>query len=108
MEAGEFYASTGVELKDLILENNKLSIEVKKETGITYQISFIGCKKGKTEPEQFMSVEGDKASFELTNDILFVRSKITSSKLHENPIEDLLYEIAWTQPVITKTATNNK
>lgn len=101
MEAGEFYASTGVELKDVILNNNKLSIEVKKETDITYQISFIGCKKGKTEPEEFISVEGDKASFELTNDILFVRCKIISSKLHGNPIEDLLYETAWTQPMIT-------
>ena len=108
MEAGEFYASTGVELNEVILENEKLSIEVKKEANIKYQISFIGCKKGKTEPEQFMSVEGDKASFELTNDILFVRGKIISSKLHGNPIEDLLYETAWTQPVITKTATNSK
>ena len=101
LEAGEFYASTGIELKNLILDNNKLSIEVKKETDITYQISFIGCKKGKTEPEEFMSVEGNMASFELTNDILFVRCKIISSKLHANPIEDLLYETAWTQPVLT-------
>jgi hypothetical protein len=108
MEAGKFYASTGVELKELKLDNNELSIEVKKETGITYQISFTGCKKGKTEPEEFMSVEGDKASFKLTNDILFVRCKITSSKLHGNPVEDILYETAWTQPVLTKTANNNK
>jgi hypothetical protein len=101
MEAGEFYASTGVELKNLKLENNKISIEVKKEADITYKISFIGYKKGKTEPEEFISIEGDKASFELTKDIIFVRSKIVSSKLHRNPIEDLLYESAWTQPVLT-------
>jgi hypothetical protein len=30
MEAGEFYASTGVELKELTLDKNKLFIEVKK------------------------------------------------------------------------------
>lgn len=101
MEAGEFYASTGVELQNLIWDNNKLSIEVKKEIDITYKISFIGCKKGKTEPEEFMTVEGDKASFEFTNDILFVRCKIISSKLHGNPIEDLLYQTAWTQPVLS-------
>jgi hypothetical protein len=99
MEEGEFYASTGVDLRALKLENNKLSIEVKKETGIDYQISFIGCKKGKTEPEVLMSVKGIKASFELTDDILFVRSKIVSTKLNENPIEDLIYESAWTQPM---------
>ncbi|MFT7247256.1 MAG: hypothetical protein ACI9QN_000993 [Arcticibacterium sp.] len=103
MEAGEFYASTGVELNELILDKNKLSIEVKKDPNVTYQITFIGCKKGKTETEELISVEGDKASFELTNDLLFVRCKITSSKLHENPIEDLLYETAWTQPVQTIT-----
>jgi hypothetical protein len=108
MEGGQFYASTGVALKDLTFRNNKLSVDVKKEENTTYTISFIGCKKGKTDPEEFMSVDGDKASFELTNDILFVRCKITSSKLHGNPIEGLIYETAWTQPVITKTATNSK
>lgn len=99
MEAGQFYASTGVELKDLIFDENKLSIEVDREAGIFYNISFIGCKKGETEPEIFMSIEGDMASFELTNEILYVRCKITSSKKHSNPIEDLLFETAWTQPV---------
>ncbi len=100
MEAGSFYASTGVELKELTLDDNKLSIEVKKEKDITYKISFVGCKKGDITSEEFMNVEGDKASFDLTNDILFVRCKITSSKLNGNPIEDLLYETAWTQPVL--------
>ena len=47
-----------------------------------------------------MSVEGEKAIFQLTDDILFIRSKIISSKLQGNPIEDLLYETAWTQPMI--------
>ena len=100
MEEGEFYASTGVELNVLTLDKNKISIEVNQESGITYEIAFIGCKKGNTMPEELMSTEGIKASFELTDDLLFVRCKITSSKLHENPVEDLLYETAWTQPVL--------
>jgi hypothetical protein len=54
-----------------------------------------------TESEEFMSFKGDKATFELTNDMLFVRCKITSSKLQNNPVEDLAYETAWTQPVTT-------
>ncbi len=102
MEEGQFYASTGVTLKDVRFQNSKLSIVVKKEENVNYTISFIGCKKGEIEPEEFMSVKRDSASFELTDDILFVRCKITSSKLHKNPIEDLIYETAWTQPVITK------
>jgi hypothetical protein len=101
MELGDFYASTGVNLKELAFEHNKLSVEVNKESGVTYQITFIGCKKGKNEPEVFETVDGHKASFELTEDMLYVRSKIISSKLHSNPIEDLIYETAWTQPVQT-------
>jgi len=84
----------------LITDNNILSVEVEKKPESTYQISFIGCRKGQAEPEIFMSTEGDKASFKLTNDILFVRCKIISSKLHGNPIENLLYETAWTQPLL--------
>ena len=50
-------------------------------------------------PVEFKTFEGSQASFELTDDILFVRCKITSTKLQDNPIEDILYEMAWTQPV---------
>ncbi|WP_190809960.1 histidinol-phosphatase [Flagellimonas sp. S3867] len=100
METGDFYASTGVELSSLIVDEKKISIEVNQKAGVTYQITFIGCKKGKDIPEELTSTEGFKASFELTDDLLFVRCKITSSKLHENPVEDLLYETAWTQPVL--------
>ncbi len=100
MEVGQFYATSGVILKGLEFDNFNLSVEVVQETGITYAMSFIGCRKGQSEPEEFKSVEGTKANFELTDDILFVRCKITSSKLHSNPIENILYEMAWTQPVL--------
>jgi len=99
METGDFYASTGVELKDLIIDKSKIAVEVMQEEGVIYKIEFVGCKKGKDVPEVLMSINGAKASFELTDDLLFVRCKITSSKLQENPIENILYETAWTQPV---------
>jgi len=51
-------------------------------------------------PEVFLSVEGSRASFDITDDL---RSKVVSSKLHANPIEDLIYESAWTQPVLLNT-----
>jgi len=98
MEAGQFYATSGVILKGLEFDQNKLLVEVAQETGISYTISFIGSRKGQSEPQEFKSMEGTKANFELTDDILFVRCKITSSKLHNNPIENMLYEMAWTQP----------
>lgn len=100
MEAGQFYASTGVTLNELEFDKNRLSVEVAQETDVTYTISFIGNRKGKSTAEEFKSVEGANAFFELTDDILFVRCKIVSSKLHSNPIENLVYEMAWTQPVL--------
>ncbi len=108
MEVGDFYASTGVELNRLIIDENRISIEVNPESGVSYEIVFIGCKKGKRMPEELMSAEGVKASFELTDDLLFVRCKIISSKLHGNPIEDLLYETAWTQPVLVTNGSSHK
>ena len=99
MEAGNFYASTGVTLSRLEFDNNKLQIEVAPEEGVEYTISFIGCRKGQLKSEKFQSVVVAQADFEITEEILFVRGKITSSKLHDNPIENLLFETAWTQPV---------
>lgn len=105
LEAGRFYASTGVVLKELTVANNSIFLEVQNEDHIDYRISFIGCRIGGSQPEILMSVEGYKASYEFEDDLLFVRCKISSSKLHGNPIEDLLYETAWTQPVLCQKAT---
>ncbi len=99
LESGDFYSSTGVKLKNLTNINNTISVEIVPETGVIYEISFIGCKKGQTETEILKTVNATTAEFQLTEDLLFARCKITSSKLQENPIEDILYEIAFTQPV---------
>ncbi len=102
MEAGDFYASTGVELKSISLKENVLTIEVNAQEGNQYEISFIGCRKGDTDSNVLKMVSGSTASFNLTDDILFVRTKVTSSKLHPNPVENMKYESAWTQPVLYK------
>ena len=102
MEAGNFYSTTGVELDEVILEGGKLSIVVKEKPGISYQISFIGSKVGDVDAQEFSTIQGSQASFEITDDILFVRCKITSTKLQDNSIEDILYEMAWTQPVTNR------
>lgn len=102
MESGDFYASTGVVLRDLEIQSNRLSVAVEAEPGVGYKITFIGCKKGETDARVLHSVEGEKATFDLTEDLLFVRCKIISSKLQENPIETFVYEMAWTQPIQPK------
>ena len=99
LEAGDFYASTGVTLKEVSLANNVLEVAVDAEEEVKYTISFIAFAKGAEKVEEVATVEGESASLELKEDWLFARCKILSSKLQENPIENLLYEMAWTQPV---------
>ena len=99
LESGNFYSTTGVVLKKLTNYTTMISVEVAPETGVTYEISLIGCKKGQTETEVLKTVNDTTAEFQLTEDLLFARCTITSSKLQENPIEDILYEMAFTQPV---------
>ena len=99
LESGDFYSSTGVTLKTLNFDNNKISLEIEPEEGVTYEITFIGCKKGESETKTLQVVNETQATFQITEDMLFARCKITSTKLQDNPIENMLYEMAWTQPV---------
>jgi len=98
MEKGDFYSTTGVTLKTL--EYVQKNLKVEPEPGVNYTITFLGCLKGETEVKELKAVNGNMTSFEVSDDILFVRSTITSSKLQENPIEGMKYESAWTQPIL--------
>src|SRR5690606_38732603 len=99
MERGDFYASTGVTLKNSSFKNNKLEIEVAAAPGVDYKIEFIGCKKGEKEAVILHAVDANEAVFNLRADLLFVRAKVTSTKRPENPVENIDAEMAWTQPV---------
>lgn len=100
MERGDFYASTGVTLKDVSFRDNKLSVQVAPAAGVTYTIQFWGAHKtGDTTGRLLREVKGTSASYTLTSDLLYVRAKVISSKLQENPFEVGDLERAWTQPV---------
>ncbi|MCM8569022.1 histidinol-phosphatase [Gramella jeungdoensis] len=99
MEAGDFYASTGVELSEMKFENNELFIDIEEEAGVNYKIQFIGVKKGTTTSEVLKKTSKTKASFEIPDDVLFVRAKIISDKAKKNPYREGDTEVAWTQPV---------
>lgn len=98
MEKGNFYASTGVKLKALDHQNNRLHVEVDPLDQVSYEIQFIGCSAGDTQTKILKSVSGVEASFIMEPHHLFVRIKIISDKQLENPIEDFTAEAAWTQP----------
>lgn len=102
MEAGKFYASTGVSLKHVSFDNHQLKVEAAAQAGVTYKIEFIGAAKNDTDSRVLHTVEGTTATFEVTPDFLFVRAKITSSKVQTNPFMEGDLERAWTQPVFQK------
>jgi len=102
MLRGNFYASTGVTLKETGFKNNQLKISVEKEPGVQYRIQFIGCRVHDKETTVLMETAGSEAVFKLTNDILFVRAKIISDKLKENPTLEGECEVAWSQPIMEK------
>ncbi len=123
LEAGDFYASSGVTLKDVQRKGDELSLEVAAEAGVEYTIEFIGTKRGfdtKSEPVRaangealrvtrrysddigkvFSTVKGPKASYKLQSDDIYVRARIISTKVKVNPYRAGEFEQAWTQPLV--------
>ncbi len=99
MMKGDFYASTGISLKEVLFRNNQLKISVEAEPGVNYRIQFIGCKVKDKETTILKETDGREATFDLNKNILFARAKIISDKLKENPFCEGDYKMAWSQPV---------
>lgn len=102
MEAGRFYASNGVVLDMCRFENNRLDLSVRPAPGVSYEIQFIGAARRDSTATVLKKVKGPSASFDVTSDHLFVRAKVVSSRLKENPFKEGEYEMAWVQPVVFK------
>lgn len=125
MEAGDFYSSSGVKLRELKQSPGELSLEIEAEAGVTYTTQFIGTRKNydpKNEPQRntagealrvahtyskdvgivLAEVKGAKASYRPKGDELYVRAKIISSKPHPNPSQSGDFETAWTQPIVPR------
>lgn len=120
MEKGDFYGSTGVELTDINITENEMIIDIKDQDGVTYETQFIGTRaqhdstssavklvgsyvtRAYSEDigEVLETVEGVNPVYAFKGDELYVRAKIISSKLKENPYRIGETEVAWTQPVI--------
>lgn len=102
MEAGDFYSSTGVTLKSITHNDQTLTVQVNPESTINYRIQFWGTKEGVDREEMGMLLSeatGTEASYQLTDDDLYVRAKIISDKPQQNPFQEGDTEVAWTQPV---------
>ncbi|MEX0593774.1 MAG: hypothetical protein WD115_03290 [Balneolaceae bacterium] len=122
MLGGEFYSTSGVELRNFGMEDGAYVVEVEPEEGVDYTIEFIGTDREhdissdpvldedgeemratRTYKDEigrvFQSSEGSTARYELTGEELYVRARVRSTKLHPNPFQEGDREVAWTQPV---------
>ena len=99
MEAGDFYSTTGVILDDISVKLDALHVKVRAEAGVNYEIQFIGATGQDTHTRVLKSVSGTEGSIELLDSHAFVRAKIVSDKLQDNPFQEGDHESAWTQPV---------
>ncbi|MCC6234969.1 MAG: hypothetical protein IT580_20160 [Verrucomicrobiales bacterium] len=123
LEAGEFYASSGVILADITRDAKSLRLRIETQPGITYRTQFIGTRKqfdAANEPVRLPSGDAARVTHRYSEDVgrvlaeseatepaytfrgdeLYVRARITSSRLKNNGYRDGEFESAWVQPVI--------
>ena len=87
LEQGQFYASTGVELTDIVTTSRSMTVAVKKDAWSKYRIQFIG-KGGRVLHEALDS----PAEYAFRGDEGYVRAKVIESN----------GRVAWVQPVEVK------
>ena len=85
--AGDFYASTGVELEEYTVEENAIKVIVKEKNRAKYVVRFIGAGG-----QVLQGSQGPKATYVRTGKEPYVRVKIIDSN----------GRTAWCQPVFRK------
>ena len=129
MEAGDFYASSGVTLREVSFDEatGRLRLEIDAKPGVSYTTRFFGTRRGYDRAvTEVAPPEGDFATtrlrysdevgaelgrsdsltpeYVLTGDELFVRAVVTADEAPENPSWQGQRAQAWTQPVGWKKA----
>lgn len=125
IRAGQFYASAGVELDDVVFDSNSrtVSLKIQPRGSETFITRFIGTRKGASLEgkaragivgettrdyksaggpaigEVFAQVNGLAPSYRMRGDELYVRAVVISSATPDSPSPELKYKQAWTQPV---------
>lgn len=122
MDAGDFYASSGVSLTYIHFDKAEklFTVEVDARSGERYTIEFIGTRsnydrtatardvEGKRLTKKYSSdvgavlqeSQGNAATYHLQGDELYVRAVVTSSKHVDDPSLEDQHQQAWTQPMV--------
>jgi hypothetical protein len=123
MEAGDFYASTGVTIDDIRPSSQQLALRIHAEDGVSYVTQFIGTRVGYDDREQDLpdvgdlpvthrysqdvgtvlaEVPGPSPTYTFAGDEIYVRARVRSSKPVENPVHAGEVQMAWVQPVVRR------
>jgi hypothetical protein len=126
MQRGDFYASTGVNLKDVQSDGKSLSVSVEPSEGVTYKTQYIGTRKdfdetakpaldpaGAPLPRSSLIYSDSigvvlhettdlDSSYTFTGDELYVRARVVSNRVQMNPHAEGDFEMAWVQPVLAR------
>jgi hypothetical protein len=124
MEGGDFYASTGVVISDIVSSDIRLALRIDGEPGVTYMTEFLGTRVGFDRGvDELPDVAGLPVThrysaeigtvlaehtglnpeYTFVGDEIYVRARVTSSKPVENPVHAGDVEMAWVQPVVVGT-----
>jgi hypothetical protein len=128
LHAGDFYASSGVELRDIRFDEKEqtLSLRIHARLGERLVTRFIGTRRGVSTAgrrrlgpdgqeidatldyrsgsgpqigEVLAEAKGSNPSYGLRGDELYVRAVVTSSRRVAVPTTEAGFQRAWTQPV---------
>lgn len=128
IDRGDFYASTGVKVRDVQFNGRKISIDIEPEEGVQYTTEFIGTLRGfdqgsvptldsegneienttRTYSDEIGMVLATDASltpsYTFSGDELYVRVRITADQDQVDPLSGVVLgkQMAWIQPHVKK------
>ena len=130
IKRGDFYNSTGVTLTPLDVTDAGISLGIEAEAGVEYMVEFVGTlqdadlaattsnsetheHEGSLDHQHqtihrfsgdigkaLKTVNGSKAEYQVQGNEIYLRARITSSKLPPNSYAESDPEMAWTQPLV--------
>ncbi len=105
VRTGDFYSSTGVDLKDFRHNRTRYVVEIDEEADVIYTTQFIGTRLVDGRPgevgEVLHETAENPATYRFRGDELYVRARVISSRMQSNyAAGEEAPEYAWLQPVI--------